>query len=78
MLRGGDYMNQDIINLFISQGVFAVLFCYLLLYVLKENSSREQNYQNIIKDLTECLPDIKEDIAVIKKDVFRTTSTNNL
>ncbi|EQK38335.1 BhlA/UviB family holin-like peptide [Paraclostridium bifermentans] len=71
-------MNQDIINLFISQGVFAVLFCYLLLYVLKENSSREQNYQNIIKDLTECLPDIKEDIAVIKKDVFRTTSTNNL
>lgn len=71
-------MNQDIINLFISQGIFAVLFCYLLLYVLKENSSREQNYQNIIKDLTECLPDIKEDIAVIKKDVFRTTSTNNL
>ncbi|GIM32237.1 BhlA/UviB family holin-like peptide [Paraclostridium bifermentans] len=68
-------MNQDIINLFISQGVFAVLFCYLLLYVLKENSSREQNYQNIIKDLTECLPDIKEDIAVIKKDVFRTTTT---
>ncbi|WP_290063064.1 BhlA/UviB family holin-like peptide [Paraclostridium bifermentans] len=67
-------MNQDIINLFISQGVFAVLFCYLLLYVLKENSSREQNYQNIIKDLTECLPDIKEDIAVIKKDVFRTNS----
>ena len=71
-------MNQDIINLFISQGVFAVLFCYLLLYVLKENSSREKNYQDIIKDLTECLPDIKEDIAVIKKDVFRTTSTNNL
>ncbi|KGJ47969.1 bacteriocin [Clostridium sp. NCR] len=67
-------MNQDIINLFISQGVFAVLFCYLLLYVLKENSSREKNYQDIIKDLTECLPDIKEDIAVIKKDVFKTTS----
>jgi hypothetical protein len=66
-------MNQDVINLFISQGVFAVLFCYLLLYVLKENSSREKNYQNIIKELTECLPDIKSDVALIKKDVFKTS-----
>lgn len=66
-------MNQDVINLVISQGVFAVLFCYLLLYVLKENSSREKNYQNIIKELTECLPDIKADLAIIKKDVFKTS-----
>lgn len=57
-------MNPELMNFFISQGVFAVLFCYLLLYVLKENSTREAKYQDLLKDLTE---EIKQDISSIKE-----------
>lgn len=57
-------MNPELVNFFISQGVFAVLFCYLLLYVLKENSIRESRYQDLLKDLTE---EIKQDISSIKE-----------
>ncbi|MBI6069469.1 bacteriocin, partial [Clostridium perfringens] len=40
---------------------------YLLFYVLKENSKREDKYQNIIEELTELLPKIKEDVEDIKE-----------
>ncbi|MDS0527219.1 BhlA/UviB family holin-like peptide [Clostridium sp. SHJSY1] len=50
------------IQLLATQGGFAILFCYLLFYVLKENSKREANYQEIIKNFSNSLPDIKEDI----------------
>ena len=60
-------MSTEIVNFFISQGVFAVLFGYLLLYVLKENSSREARYQDLLEELTNLLPDIKQDITSIKE-----------
>lgn len=59
-------MDTEIVNFFISQGVFAVLFGYLLLYVLKENSNREARYQELLQDLTNLLPEIKQDISSIK------------
>ena len=59
-------MNTEIVNFFISQGIFAVLFGYLLLYVLKENSNRETKYQELLQDLTNLLPEIKKDISIIK------------
>lgn len=55
-------MEENIIQLLATQGGFAILFCYLLFYALKENSKREANYQEIIKNFSDSLPDIKEDI----------------
>nr|WP_209014010.1 BhlA/UviB family holin-like peptide [Clostridium perfringens] len=49
-----------------TQGAFALLFSYLLFYILKENSKREENYQNIIKEFTELLQIIKNDVEDIK------------
>lgn len=60
-------MNTEIVNFFISQGIFAVLFGYLLLYVLKENSIRENRYQDLLQELTSLLPEIKNDISTIKE-----------
>ncbi|WP_310939708.1 BhlA/UviB family holin-like peptide [Clostridium sp. SHJSY1] len=56
------HTEENIIQLLATQGGFAILFCYLLFYVLKENSKREANYQEIIKNFSNSLPDIKEDI----------------
>ncbi|MGL5713824.1 MAG: BhlA/UviB family holin-like peptide [Paraclostridium sp.] len=62
-------MSTEIINFFISQGIFAVLFGYLLLYVLKENSTREAKYQELLYELTDLLPEIKKDISSIKESL---------
>ncbi|EJT5915411.1 bacteriocin [Clostridium perfringens] len=59
-------MDSEMFKLIATQGAFALLFSYLLFYVLKENSKREENYQGIIKELTELLPSIKNDVEDIK------------
>ena len=38
-------MDTDLFNFLTTQGTFALLFGYLLLYVLKQNQIREENYQ---------------------------------
>ena len=60
-------MDSELFKLMATQGAFAILFSYLLFYVLKENSKREDQYQNIIEELTELLPKIKEDVEDIKE-----------
>ena len=64
-------MNSDLFNFLTTQGVFALLFGYLLLYVLKQNQIREENYQNIIKQLSNTLPEIQNDLEDIKKQIFK-------
>ena len=64
-------MNSELFSFLTSQGVFALLFGYLLLYVLKQNQIREENYQNIIKQLSDTLPEIQKDLEDIKNKVFK-------
>lgn len=52
-----------------TQGIWAVLFVFLFIWVIRENMKRECAYQVIIKDLTErlgVLDEIKKDITDIK------------
>lgn len=51
MALGGVKMEASIFKLVISQGIFAVLFVYLLFYILKENNKREKDYQNLVKEI---------------------------
>lgn len=64
-------MNSELFNFLTTQGVFALMFGYLLLYVLKQNQIREENYQNIIKQLSNTLPEIQNDLEDIKKQIFK-------
>lgn len=63
-------MDTDLFNFLTTQGTFALLFGYLLLYVLKQNQIREENYQKIIEQLNNALPTIKTDLEDIKKMVM--------
>ena len=73
-------MWEQIVNLAISNGLFAVLFSGLLIYQLKDSRSREQKYQltieklgnslDIVKQVKEDVEDIKDRINS-KKIVFR-------
>ncbi|MFQ9617797.1 MAG: BhlA/UviB family holin-like peptide [Clostridium butyricum] len=52
-------MYDEILKIASSQGIWTVLSCFLLIYIIKAQEKRDQkqeireeNYQNIIEDLT--------------------------
>lgn len=62
-------MWEQIVNLAISNGLFAVLFLGLLIYQLRDSRSREQKYQDTIEKLgnsLEIVKQVKEDVEDIK------------
>ena len=64
-------MDSELFSFLTTQGIFALLFGYLLLYILKQNQIREENYQKIIQQLNEVLPTIKNDLEDIKKQILK-------
>lgn len=66
-------MWDEILNLAIKNGLWAVLFLGLFIFVIRDSSNREKKYQQTIKDLTSHLgivKEIKEDVDEIKNVVF--------
>ena len=62
-------MWQEIVNLAISNGLFAVLFMGLLVYQLRDSRVRENKYQSTIESLGKALQvieEVKEDVSIIK------------
>ena len=63
-------MWEQIVNLAISNGLFAVLFLGLLVYQLKDSRSREKRYQETIARLGAALDivqSVKSDVEEIKE-----------
>lgn len=63
-------MWEQIVNLAISNGLFAVLFLGLLVYQLKDSRSREKRYQETISRLGNALDivqSVKCDVEEIKE-----------
>ena len=66
-------MWSDILDLAIKNGLWAVLFLGLLIFVLKDSKQREKKYQQTIKDLMEHLgivKEIKKEVEEVKEVVF--------
>ena len=67
-------MWEQILDLAIKNGLWAVLFLGLLIFVLKDSSKREKKYQQTIQDLTQHLGivnDIKKEVEDVKRVVFQ-------
>lgn len=65
-------MEGEILKLMATQGVFAILFCYLLFYVLKNNKEREEKMQITIDKNQEVITELVKKFDVVedvKKDV---------
>ena len=63
-------MWEEVFKLALSNGLWAVLFCLLLVYQLRDSRKREQKYQVTIQSLVEELEvvdDIKKDTHEILK-----------
>lgn len=66
-------MEQEIIKMAASQGLWALLFVGLLFWVLRENAKREANYQQLLQDLTSrfgILEDVKDEVGKISNKIF--------
>lgn len=68
-------MWQEIVDLAISNGLWAVLFLFLLIFVLKDANKREKKYQDIIEKLgnnIEIIKEVQEDVKEIKTTLEKT------
>ena len=66
-------MWQDIINIILSNGIFAILFVSLLFIQIKDSKKREEKYQEAIKKLShhlDVVEDISEDVKEMKKIII--------
>ena len=62
-------MWEQIFNLAISNGLFAVMFVGLFIYQLKDSKTREIKYQKTIENLgcaLDTLKEVKQDVEEIK------------
>lgn len=74
-------MWQDILDLAIKNGLWAVLFLGLLIFVLKDSKQREKKYQDTIKDLTDHLGivhEIKKEVEEVKEVVYKKSKKTTL
>ena len=65
-------MWEQIVNLAIQNGLFAVLFLGLLIFQLKDSSKREKKYQQTIESLNrhlDIVEDIEKSVEEIKNEV---------
>ena len=73
-------METTVMNVAVSQGIWAVLAVFLLIYIVKSNEQRdtkqeerEKNYQTVIEGLTEkfqILNQVQSDLKEIKDNLF--------
>ena len=66
-------MWEKLLDLAITNGIWAVMFLGLLIYLLKDSRTREVKYQETIKELNKTLNvvnEIKEDITEIKQEII--------
>ena len=65
-------MWEEILNLAIQNGLFAVLFLGLLVYSLKDSSKKKKKYQQTIESLNKHLDiveNIEKDVGEIKQEL---------
>lgn len=77
-------MEQGILKLASSQGIWAALSVALIFYILKAQEKRdtkqelrERNYQSIIENLTDkfnLVEDVKKDVEDIKEFIHKTNT----
>ena len=73
-------METTVMNVAVSQGIWALLAVFLLIYIVKSNEQRdtkqeerEKNYQTVIESLTEkfqILNQVQSDLKEIKDNLF--------
>lgn len=62
-------MEEQIFNMFIKEGGFALLFVWLLFSTMKNNKERETKYQAVIDKNQQVIEEQAKAFSTISKDV---------
>lgn len=62
-------MDNEVLRYFLSQGPFAVMFVWLLIYVMKANKEREGRLQSLLEKFSDKYDVIIADLREIKSKV---------
>lgn len=71
-------MWESVIDTVVANGAWAVLFCLLLIFELKDSRKREEKYQETIFTLGEDLGVVREvadDVKEIKRDLRKVSDS---
>lgn len=71
-------MWESVIDTVVANGAWAVLFCLLLIFELKDSRKREEKYQKTIFTLGEDLGVVREvadDVKEIKRDLRKVSDS---
>lgn len=71
-------MWESVIDTVVANGAWAVLFCLLLIFELKDSRKREEKYQETLFTLGEDLGVVREvadDVKEIKRDLRRVSDS---
>jgi len=60
-MGGGIVTEMDVLKYFLTQGPFAVLFVWLLIYVMRANKEREGRLQDLLGKFSE-----KYDVIIVE------------
>jgi hypothetical protein len=64
-------VDTDILRYFLTQGPFAVLFVWLLIYVMRANKEREGRLQSLLDKFSEKYDVIITEIRDMKDEIVR-------
>lgn len=64
-------MEQEILKLVVSQGVWAALFVWLLFWVLRENAAREKRLTETLNKVTDQLLPVVPEVRAMRQDIDR-------
>jgi hypothetical protein len=62
-------MDIEVTKFFLTQGPFAVLFVWLLVYVMKKNSERESRLHDILEKFSEKYDVVIDELRDIKNKI---------
>lgn len=64
-------VEQEILKLVVSQGVWAALFVWLLFWVLRENAAREKRLTETLNKVTDQLLPVVPEVRAMRQDIDR-------
>lgn len=62
-------MDEQIFNIFLKEGGYALLFVWMLFSTMKNNKEREKEYQEVIKQNQEVISEQAKAFSSLAKDV---------
>jgi hypothetical protein len=71
MQKGGLAMEMEVTKYFLTQGPFALLFVWLLIYVMKTNKEREGRLHDLLDKFSDKYDVVIEELRDIKGKIMK-------